>query len=104
MNEWMNHLYSAFIVYCYTPKALYNHVGGLSLTTTRCLQTDKDGISLMHRTFVLFFSRTGDVLDVFLWSRDRRDFVKYVPIPGFVVPGKTNLKATGFLEKCVRLN
>ncbi len=28
MNEWMKHLYSAFIVYCHTPKALYNHVGG----------------------------------------------------------------------------
>ncbi len=28
MNEWMMHLYSAFIVYCCTPKALYNHVGG----------------------------------------------------------------------------
>ncbi len=27
MNEWMMHLYSAFIVYC-TPKALHNHVGG----------------------------------------------------------------------------
>ncbi len=27
MNEWMMHLYSAFIVYCHTPKALYNHVG-----------------------------------------------------------------------------
>ncbi len=24
----MMHLYSAFIVYCHTPKALYNHVGG----------------------------------------------------------------------------
>ncbi len=34
MNEWMMHLYSAFIVYCHTPKALYNHVGGLSSTTT----------------------------------------------------------------------
>ncbi len=34
MNEWMKHLYSAFIVYCCTPKALYNHVGGLSSTTT----------------------------------------------------------------------
>ncbi len=36
-NEWMNewlHLYSAFIVYCHTPKALYNHVGGHSSTTT----------------------------------------------------------------------
>ncbi len=32
--EWMMHLYSAFIVYCHTPKALYNHVGGLSSTTT----------------------------------------------------------------------
>ncbi len=30
MNDWINHLYSAFIVYCYTPKALYNHVGGVS--------------------------------------------------------------------------
>ncbi len=30
MNEWMMHLYSAFIVYCHTPKALYNHVGGVS--------------------------------------------------------------------------
>ncbi len=28
MNEWMMHLYSAFIVYCHTPKALYNHCGG----------------------------------------------------------------------------
>ncbi len=28
MNEWMKHLYSAFNVYCSTPKALYNHVGG----------------------------------------------------------------------------
>ncbi len=28
MNEWMMHLYSTFIVYCCTPKALYNHVGG----------------------------------------------------------------------------
>ncbi len=28
------HLYSAFIVYCHTPKALYNHVGGHSSTTT----------------------------------------------------------------------
>ncbi len=28
MNEWMMHLYSAFIVYCCTPKVLYNHVGG----------------------------------------------------------------------------
>ncbi len=27
MNEWMMHLYSAF-VYCCTPKALYNHVVG----------------------------------------------------------------------------
>ncbi len=27
MNEWMMHLYSAFIVYCHTPKALYNRVG-----------------------------------------------------------------------------
>ncbi len=26
--KWMMHLYSAFIVYCHTPKALYNHVGG----------------------------------------------------------------------------
>ncbi len=35
MNEWMKHLYSAFNVYCCTPKALYNHVGGgLSSTTT----------------------------------------------------------------------
>ncbi len=36
MNEWMMHLYSAFffIVYCHTPKALYNHVGGHSSTTT----------------------------------------------------------------------
>ncbi len=35
MNEWwMMHLYSAFIVYCHTPKALYNHVGGLFSTTT----------------------------------------------------------------------
>ncbi len=24
----MNHLYNVFIVYCYTPKVLYNHVGG----------------------------------------------------------------------------
>ncbi len=24
----MMHLYSDFIVYCHTPKALYNHVGG----------------------------------------------------------------------------
>ncbi len=28
MNERINHLYRAFIVYCYTPKALCNHVGG----------------------------------------------------------------------------
>ncbi len=49
------------------------------------------------------FSLEQEVLDIFLWSRDRRDFVKYVPMPGFVVPGKTNLKATGFLEKCERL-
>ncbi len=29
------HLYSAFILYCSTPKALYNHVvGGVSYTTT----------------------------------------------------------------------
>ncbi len=28
MNEGMNHSYRAFIVYCYTPKALCNHVGG----------------------------------------------------------------------------
>ncbi len=37
MNEWMNEwcIYIAlFIVYSYTPKALYNHVGGLSSTTT----------------------------------------------------------------------
>ncbi len=34
MNEWMMHLYSTFIVYCCTPKALYNHVGGVSSTTT----------------------------------------------------------------------
>ncbi len=37
MNEWMMHLYSAFIVYCCTPKVLYNHVGGgggISSTTT----------------------------------------------------------------------
>ncbi len=27
----MMHLYSAFIVYCHTPKALYNHVGGVSV-------------------------------------------------------------------------
>ncbi len=31
MNEWMMHLYSAFIVYCCTHKVLYNHVwGGVS--------------------------------------------------------------------------
>ncbi len=28
LNEWMRHLYNTFIVYCCTPKALYNHVGG----------------------------------------------------------------------------
>ncbi len=25
MNECMNHLYSTFLVYCYTPQALYSH-------------------------------------------------------------------------------
>ncbi len=32
MNEWC--IYVALFVYCCTPKALYNHVGGLSSTTT----------------------------------------------------------------------
>ncbi len=32
MNEWC--IYIALFVYCCTPKALYNHVGGLSSTTT----------------------------------------------------------------------
>ncbi len=36
MNDWINHLYSAFIVYCYTPKALYNHVGGSLLNHHQC--------------------------------------------------------------------
>ncbi len=36
MNEWMMHLYSAFIVYCHTPKALYNHVGGSLLNHHQC--------------------------------------------------------------------
>ncbi len=42
-DEWMMHLYSAFIVYCHTPKALYNHVGGgcLSSTTTKCFLWDE---------------------------------------------------------------
>ncbi len=30
------HLYSAFIVYCHTPKALYNHVGGSLLNHHQC--------------------------------------------------------------------
>ncbi len=36
LNEWMNEwcIYIALFVYCCTPKALYNHVGGLSSTTT----------------------------------------------------------------------
>ncbi len=37
MNEWMNDAFIwRFILYCCTPKALYNHVGGggLSLTST----------------------------------------------------------------------
>ncbi len=36
MNEWMNHLYSALIVYCYTPKALYNHMRGSLLNHHQC--------------------------------------------------------------------
>ncbi len=36
MNEWMMHFYSAFIVYCCTPKALYNHVGGSLLNHHQC--------------------------------------------------------------------
>ncbi len=35
MNEWSIYIaLMRFIVYCCTPKALYNHVGGLSSTTT----------------------------------------------------------------------
>ncbi len=30
------HLYSAFIVYCHTPKVLYNHVGGSLLNHHQC--------------------------------------------------------------------
>ncbi len=37
----MMHLYSAFIVYCHTPKALYNHVGGHS-STTRSMKCSKN--------------------------------------------------------------
>ncbi len=34
-DEWMNDAFvKHFIVFCCTPKALYNHVGGLSSTTT----------------------------------------------------------------------
>ncbi len=36
----MMHLYSAFIVYCHTPKALYSHEGGHSSTTTSLLRTN----------------------------------------------------------------
>ncbi len=45
MNEWMNDAFILhFIVYCRTPKALYNHVwgggGGLSSTTTSAVHVD----------------------------------------------------------------
>ncbi len=36
MNEWRKHLYSTFIVYCCTPKALYNHMRGSLLNHQQC--------------------------------------------------------------------
>lgn len=61
----------------------------------------------MHRKLVMFFSGTGAVIDVLLWSRGRGDLLKrsqkYVQIPEYVVEVKTNLNAIGFLEKCVCL-
>ncbi len=51
----MMHLYSGFIVYCCTPKALYDHVGGSHLNHHQCaastwmmrrLPQDKDASAL----------------------------------------------------------
>ncbi len=37
MNEWMNDAFKfCFIMYCCTPKALYNHVGGSLLNHHQC--------------------------------------------------------------------
>ncbi len=39
LNEWMTewYIHIALYLYCFSPKALYNHVGGLSSTTTSVL-------------------------------------------------------------------
>ncbi len=44
------HLYSAFIVYCCTPKVLYNHVGGGLSSTTTSVQHPLGWCDSCHRT------------------------------------------------------
>ncbi len=44
------HLYSAFIVYCCAPKALYNHVGGGFSSTTTSVQHPLGWCDGCHRT------------------------------------------------------
>ncbi len=48
----MMHLYSAFIVYCCTPKALYNHGGGGLSSTTTSVQHPPGWCDGSHRTTV----------------------------------------------------
>jgi len=49
----MNHVYSNFIVHCYTPKAFYNHIGGLSSTTSiKALEVLHIHIYLIHIRFI----------------------------------------------------
>ncbi len=48
MNEWC--IYTALFVYCCTPKALYNHVGGGLSSTTTSVQHSLGWCDGCHRT------------------------------------------------------
>ncbi len=85
MNEWMNEwcIYIALFVDCCTPKALYNHVGGLSSTTTS-VQHPLGWCDGCHRTTAPV--RSPHQLQVERRERDRANHDWQGPVEG-IWPG-----------------
>ncbi len=103
MNEWMMHLYSAFIVYCHTPKALYNHVGGGGLSsTTTSVQHPLGWCDGSHRTTAPVHSPHTS----YRWRGERIKWMGIIRRPWLIRASGGKLARTpglhpySFYEKC----